>query len=165
MKNFLPAAGLLFALVSCKVSENITVDQISKTSNLAEMKTFQVITQKNPSRDIAQLNKIFEEKLIENDFYPVAENPDLLVQAVIASVDFTKEVMGFSSSVGLTVSSPYSPVHNEPFEFGKVIFLIQDVNINEVLWMGTGTGILSENKLLKKKDIQSALDQLLADLR
>ncbi len=73
--------------------------------------------------------------------------------------------MGFSSSFGLTVSSHYSPVHNEPFEFGKVIFLIQDVNINEVLWMGTGTGILSENKLLKKKDIQSALDQLLADLR
>lgn len=77
MKNFLLAAGLLFALVSCKVSENITVDQISKTSNLAEMKTFQVITQKSPSRDIAQLNKIFEEKLIENGFYPVGENPDL----------------------------------------------------------------------------------------
>jgi hypothetical protein len=165
MKIFLLAVGILFTLVSCKVSENITVDQISKNSDLSEMKTFQVITQKNASREITHLNRIFEDKLIENGFSPAEENPDFLIQTVIASVHFEKEVMGFSNSVGLTGNSPYSPISTEPGEYGKVIFLIQNAKTNEVIWMGTGTGILSENQLLKKKDIQSALDQLIAGLK
>lgn len=165
MKKFMLAAGILFAIVSCKVSENISVDQISKTSNLAEMKTFQTITQKNDPKHTTQLNKIFEEKLIGNGFSPVEENPDLLVQAVISSVQYENEVKG-GSPLGTGLNTV---VIDRSFtvtgEYGKVIFLIQDAKTNEVLWMGTGTGILSENQQLRKKDIQSALDQLFAELR
>ncbi|MDF2158388.1 DUF4136 domain-containing protein [Algoriphagus sp. CAU 1675] len=165
MKNFFLIAGILFALASCKVSENITVDQVRKSSDLAEMKTYQVITQKNASRGITQLNRIYEQKLIENGFSPVEENPELFVQAIIASVDFEKEVKGAGPlGTGLnTVSIDHS--FTTTGEYGKAIFLIQNAKTNEVLWMGTGTGILSENNQLKKKDIQTALDQLLAEVR
>lgn len=165
MKNFLLAAGFFLALVSCKVSDNLTVDQINKSSDLANKKTFKVITQKDASKNIAETNRIFEKKLSEYGFSSVQENPDLLVQSVISSVNFEKEVMGFSSSVGLTDKSAYSPISTESEQFGKVIFLIQDAKTNEVLWMGTGTGILAENGFLARKDIQSALDQLMAELR
>ncbi|GAA0878672.1 hypothetical protein GCM10009119_16400 [Algoriphagus jejuensis] len=165
MKNLLLVAGLLGFLVSCKSSENFSVDQVSKSSGLEGLRTYQVISQDDAPKNIIHVNQIFEKSLMDEGFTPVSENPDLLVQAVISSVQFEKEVVGFSSSVGLTDNSAYSPVKKETGEYGKVIFLIQDAKTNEVLWMGTGTGILSENGLIAKKDIQNALDNLIADLR
>ncbi|WP_439475800.1 hypothetical protein [Algoriphagus formosus] len=48
-------------------------------------------------------------------------------------------------------------------QYGKVIFLIQDAKTNEVLWMGTGTGVLTANEILNSKEIKSTLDQLMAN--
>jgi TATA-box binding protein (TBP) (component of TFIID and TFIIIB) len=177
MKNILVVLLAIFALSSCKVSdsvtadqrnkssEKLTVDQITKSSDLAEKKTFQVIEVKDATKNIAQVNRIFEKKLIENGFTQVDENPELLIQSVIASVDFETEVLGFSSTVGLTDSNSYSPPRTEHGQYGKVIFLIQDAKTNEVLWMGTGTGILTANEVLNSKEIKTALDQLIAGLK
>lgn len=177
MKYFLIPALLLVSLASCKVSdsvtadqrnkssEKLTVDQITKSSDLAEKKTFQVIETKDATKNTAQVNRIFEKKLIEHGFTQVDENPELLIQSVIASVDFEKEVLGFSSTVGLTDSNSYSPPRTEHGQYGKVIFLIQDAKTSEVLWMGTGTGVLTANEILNSKDIKSALDQLIAGLK
>lgn len=177
MKNILFGALALFVLVSCKVSdsvtsdkgnnlsEKLTVDLITKSSDLAEKKTFQVIEAKDATKNTAQVNRIFEKKLIENGFTQVDEKPELLVQSVIASVDFETEDLGFSSTVGLTDSNSYSPPQIEYGQYGKVIFLIQDAKTNEVLWMGTGTGVLTANEILNSKEIKFALDQLIAGLK
>lgn len=177
MKNFLLTALVLFALISCKVSDSVTADQqkipsekltvdlITKSEDLAEKKTFKVIEAKDATKNIAQVNRLFEKKLIENGFTQEDENPELLIQSVIASVDFEKEVLGFSSTVGLTDSNSYSPQHTEYGLYGKVIFLIQDAKTNEVLWMGTGTGVLTSNEVLNSKEIKFALDQLIAELK
>ncbi len=176
MKNFLLIAGILFTLVSCKSSdsvtsdqgnkssEKLTVDQITKSDDLAEKKTFKVIEAKDATKNTEQVNRIFEKKLIENGFAQVDENPELLIQSVIASVDFETEGLGFASSVGLTDSNSYSPPRTEHGQYGKVIFLIQDAKTNEVLWMGTGTGVLTANEILNSKEIKSALDLLIAGL-
>lgn len=177
MKNFLLTALVLFALISCKVSDSVTADQqkipsekltvdlITKSEDLAEKKTFKVIEAKDATKNIAQVNRLFEKKLIENGFTQEDENPELLIQSVIASVDFEKEVLGFSSTVGLTDSNSYSPQHTEHGLYGKVIFLIQDAKTNEVLWMGTGTGVLTSNEVLNSKEIKFALNQLIAELK
>ena len=65
MKNLLLVAGFLFTLISCKTSENITVDQVSNNSGLSGKKTFQVITKADASKDILMLNKLFEKKMKE----------------------------------------------------------------------------------------------------
>jgi hypothetical protein len=82
-------------------------------------------------------------------------------------VYFEREVLGFASSVGFTdnYSSPYSPPKTLSGQYGKVIFLIQDAKTNEILWMGTGTGLLTANEILNFKEIKSALDQLIASLK
>jgi hypothetical protein len=165
MKRFMLAAGILFASFSCKVTENIAVDQISKTSSLAEMKTFQLISQKNGSWQITQLNKIFQQKLIKNGFSLAGENPDLLVQTVITSVGFESKILDFTTISGPVNTGLYNNSFTLSGEYGKVIFLIQDAKTNEILWMGTGTGILSTNDQLNKKDIKTALDQLIAELK
>ncbi|TDQ18402.1 uncharacterized protein DUF4136 [Algoriphagus boseongensis] len=177
MKTILAVLLTIFALCSCKVSdsvtadqrtkysEKLTVDQITKSSDLADKKTFKVIETKDVTKNTAQVNRIFEKKLIENGFAPVDENPELLIQSVITSVDFEKEVLGFSSTVGLTDSNSYSPPRTEYGQYGKVIFLIQDAKTNEVLWMGTGTGLLTANEVLNSKEIKFALNQLIAGLK
>lgn len=165
-----------FVLASCKVSDPVTAnrgknsgdqlvyDQVSKSSELANKKTFKVIEQGNASKDIVQLNRMFEKKLIENGFVSQTENPDLLIQTAISSVNFEVEKLGFSSSVGLTDNSVNSPIKKEAGQYGKVIFLIQDAKTNEVLWMGTGTGVLTANAVLNTKEIKTALDQLIAQI-
>lgn len=177
MKNFLVILLALFAFTSCKVSETVTFnqgkksseqlvsDQVTKSNELANKKTFRVIEQSSASKDVIQLNRMFEKKLIENGFITQDENPDLLIQAAISSVNFETEKLGFSSSVGLTDNSAYSPPKKESGQYGKVIFLIQDAKTNEVLWMGTGTGILTSNEVLDTKEIKTALDQLIAGLK
>ncbi|HSF56358.1 MAG TPA: DUF4136 domain-containing protein [Algoriphagus sp.] len=177
MKNLFVLLLAIFALSSCKVSDSVTPDQeknpsekltvdlITKSYDLAEKKTFKVIEAKDATKNTVQVNRIFEKKLIENGFNQVDEKPELLVQSVIAGVDFEKEVLGFSSSVGLTDGSSYSPPYTESGQYGKVIFLIQDSKTNEVLWMGTGTGVLTANEVLNSKEIKFALDQLVAGLK
>ncbi len=165
MKSLLIAAGLLFLLVSCKTSEPITVDQVSKSTKLTEKKTFKMISQDDASKDILQLNRLFEKKLIENGFSEVEENPELLVQSVIASINYEKEMLGYSGSVGLTDKTPYSPPYSESGKYGKIIFLIQDGQTHEVLWMGTGSGVLTSKEVLNTIAIKSALDQLIAGLK
>lgn len=175
MKNSLFSVLILFAFVSCKASDSttavqkkLTLDLVTKSSDLAEKKTFKVIEAKEAPKNTAQLNRIFENKLIENGFSLVEENPDLLVQSVIASVNYEKEVLDYSStrSIGLYgYSTAFSPPRTESGEYGKVIFLIQDAKTNEVVWMGTGTGILTDNEVLNSKTLKSALDQLMADSR
>lgn len=167
----------IFALTSCKVSNTVTLDvtkkskdqlvydQVSKSEDLADKKTFKVIEQSSASRDILQLNRLFEKKLVENGFSLSEENPQLLVQSVIASVNFEKEELGFAGSVGLNDRNSYSPPQTESGQFGKVIFLIQDAQTNQVLWMGTGTGILTANEVLNTKEIKAALDRLIAGLK
>ena len=176
MKTIFVLLLALVALASCKTADSVTAtsgknqtnqlvyDQVSKSVDLAGKKTFQVIEMKDATKNTAQVNRIFEKKLIENGFTHVDENPQLLVQSVIASVNFEKEVLGFVGSVGLNDSDSYFPPQLESGQFGKVIFLIQDAKTNEVLWMGTGTGILTANELLNSKEIKSALDQLMAGL-
>jgi hypothetical protein len=177
MKNlFLPLLAV-FALFSCKVSDSVTAnsgknpndhlvyDQVSKSADLSGKNTFKVIEQTDASKDILQLNRIFERKLIDNGFSPANENPQLFVQSVIASVNFEKEVLGFVGSVGLSDRDSYSPPQIKSGQYGKVIFLIQDAKTNEVLWMGTGTGILTANEVLNTKEIKSVLDQLIAELK
>ncbi|WP_439475801.1 hypothetical protein [Algoriphagus formosus] len=111
-----------FSLASCKVSDSVTsdfrknsdnhwvYDVVSNYERLADKKNFKVIAQTDASKDILQLNRLFEKKLIENGFLPETENPDLLVQSAISSVFFESEELGFSSSVGLTDNSAYSPI-------------------------------------------------------
>lgn len=177
MKNLAVFLFAIFALTSCKVSNSITwdgakksddqlvYDQVSKSADLADKKTFKVIGQSSTSKDILQLNRMFEKKLVENGFSLSEENPQLLVQSVIASVNFEKEELGFVGSVGLTDSNSYAPPQTESGQFGKVIFLIQEAQTNEVLWMGTGTGILTANEVLNTKEIKDALDRLIAGLK
>ncbi|MDI1322671.1 MAG: DUF4136 domain-containing protein [Algoriphagus sp.] len=180
MKNFLLIAGILFTLVSCKSSdsvtsdqgnkssEKLTVDQITKSDDLAEKKTFKVIEAKDATKNTDQVNRIFEKKLIENGFAQVDENPELLIQSVIASVDFETEILKTSAFTAPGSNFGRSPTfrpHIESGQFGKVIFLIQDAKTNEVLWMGTGTGVLTANEVLNSKEIKSALDQLIAGLK
>lgn len=180
MKNFLIPALLLFSLASCKVSDSVTAtngknptdhlvyDQVSKSANLSGKKTFKVVEQAGASKDITQLNRIFEKKLMENGFYSEEENPQLLVQSVIASVNFEGERIGTSGSTspgGYFGASPSFQEIKKSGQYGKVIFLIQDAKTNEVLWMGTGTGILTANEVLNTKEIKTALDQLIAELK
>lgn len=47
---------------------------------------------------------------------------------------------------------------------GKVIFLIQDTQTNEIAWMGVGTGIIQGSNSLNYEDLDIALDELLAGL-
>ena len=176
MKNFFFLFLVLFAFTSCKVSdsvigidrknssEQLAYDQVTKSADLANKRTFKIIEQSSASKDVIQLNRMFEKKLVENGFVTQDENPDLLIQAAISSVNFETEKLGFSSSVGLTDNSAYSPPKKESGQYGKVIFLIQDAKTNEVLWMGTGTGILTANEVLDTKEIKTALDQLIAGL-
>ncbi|MFC3417761.1 DUF4136 domain-containing protein [Algoriphagus hitonicola] len=177
MKNLLLLALSLFVFASCKVSDTITADGrktspdkleydlISKPIDLSSMKTFKFITKSDATNDIVQLNKYFEKKLLENGLSEVEENPELLVQSVIASINYEKEELGYSGGVGLTGDTPYSPPYKVPGKYGKVIFLIQDAQSNEVLWMGTGTGILTANGVLNTKVLKSTLDELIAGLR
>lgn len=177
MKNFFFLFLALFAFTSCKVSDSVTgidrknsskqlaYDQVTKSADLANKRTFKIIEQSSASKDVIQLNRMFEKKLVENGFVTQDENPDLLIQAAISSVNFETEKLGFSSSVGLTDNSAYSPPKKESGQYGKVIFLIQDAKTNEVLWMGTGTGILTANEVLDTKEIKTALDQLIAGLK
>ena len=72
--------------------------------------------------------------------------------------------MGYGS-VGNAFSTMYYPVKLESEKYGKVISLIQDAETYEVLWMGTGTGVLTEKELIDKGSINSALDQLIAGLK
>jgi hypothetical protein len=176
MKNLMLFYFALFAFSSCKSSDSVTAnqgkkpaeqlvyDQVTKSVDLANKRTFKVIEQTDAPKDIIQLNRMFEKKLVENGFVTQHENPDLLIQAAISSVNFETEKLGFSSSVGLTDNSAYSPSKKESGQYGKVIFLIQDAKTNEVLWMGTGTGILTANEVLDTKEIKTALDQLIAGL-
>lgn len=177
MKNIFVLLLAAFALASCKVSDSVTAngsknsgnqlvyDQVSKSSELANKKTFKVIEQANATKDILQLNRMFEKKLVENGYVSQTENPDLLVQTAISSVNIETEKLGFASSVGLSDHSAFSPSKKESGQFGKVIFLIQDAKTNEVLWMGTGSGILTANEVLNTKEIKTALDQLIAGLK
>ena len=172
MKNLFLLLVSALILASCKTYEPVTdtgvqlvYDQVIKLDELANKKTLKVIEQSSASKDIIQLNRMFEKKLVENGFALSAENPQLLVQSVIASVNFEKEVLGFVGSVGLTDGNSYSPPKTESGQYGKVIFLIQDAKTNEVLWMGTGTGILTANEVLNTKEIKTALDQLIAGLK
>ena len=164
MKNLLLVAGILFTLFSCKTSENITLDQVSNTSGLSGKKTFQVITKADASKDILMLNKLFEKKMKERGYSKDEQNPDFLVQSVIASIDYEKEVLEYAG-VDLPANAMSSSNHFESGKYGKVIFLIQDAQTYEVLWMGTGTGILTANEIIDKGSINSALDQLIAGLK
>lgn len=177
MKNVFVLLLAAFALASCKVSDSVTAngrknsgnqlvyDQVSKSSELANKKTFKVIEQANATKDILKLNRMFEKKLVENGYVSQTENPDLLVQTAISSVNIETEKLGFASSVGLSDNSAFSSNKKESGQFGKVIFLIQDAKTNEVLWMGTGSGILTANEVLNTKEIKTALDQLIAGLK
>ena len=180
MKNIFVILLGMFTLASCKVSDPITIDgsqnsgnqlvydQVSKSADLANKKTFKVIEQSSASKDIIQLNRMFEKKLVENGFALSAENPQLLVQGVIASLNFENEVLRHSVSSspgGYFGSSPSFQPIQKTGQYGKVIFLIQDAKTNEVLWMGTGTGILTANEVLNTKEIKTALDQLIAGLK
>lgn len=177
MKNLLLLALVLFVFASCKVTDSITADSsknspdqleydlVSKPIDLSNKKTFKVITKSDASKDIVQLNKYFEKKLLENGLLEVEEHPELLVQSVIASINYEKEELGYSGGVGLTGDNPYSPPYQVPGKYGKVIFLIQDAKTNEVLWMGTGTGILTANGVLNTKVLKTTLDELIAGLR
>lgn len=107
MKNIFVLLLTAFALASCKVSDSVTAngsknsgnqlvyDQVSKSSELANKKTFKVIEQANATKDILQLNRMFEKKLVENGYVSQTENPDLLVQTAISSVNIETEKLGF----------------------------------------------------------------------
>ncbi|EAZ80079.1 DUF4136 domain-containing protein [Algoriphagus machipongonensis] len=163
MKNLLLVAGILFTLISCKTPENIIVDQVINNSGLSGNKTFQVITKADASRDILMLNKLFEKKMKERGYSIDEQNPDLLVQSVIASIDYEKEVLEYAG-IGLPANATSISNHFESGKYGKVIFLIQNAETYEVLWMGTGTGVLTTNEIIDKGSINSALDQLIAGL-
>lgn len=180
MKNLFLLFLAFFAFTSCKVSDSVTgidrknsseqlvYDQVIKLAELANKKTFKIIEQANATKDIVQLNRMFEKKLVENGYSPAEENPQLLIQGVIASLNFENEVLRHSVSSspgGYFGSSPSFQPIQKTGQYGKVIFLIQDAKTNEVLWMGTGTGILTANEVLNTKEIKTALDQLIAGLK
>lgn len=178
MKNLLFLVFVLFAISSCKVSDSVTAsqsdapgnlvyDQISRSDKLSNKMTFKVIEQSNIDKDVAQLNRIFKNQLIENGFNQVDENPELLIQSVVASVNFKQEVMGhfWSSSVrGEEVGN--SLPETKYGQYGKILFMIQDAVTYEVLWMGTGTGVLTTaNETLNSMEIKNGLNQMIADLK
>jgi hypothetical protein len=87
-----------------------------------------------------------------------------LIQSDVASVNFEHEIV--RTGGGISPEGNYSPTNFElkkSGQYGKVIFLIQDAKTNEVLWMGTGTGVLTANEVLNSKEIKSTLDQLMAN--
>jgi hypothetical protein len=180
MRNLFILFLTVFAITSCKTTNSVTAnqgqesaehlvyDQVTKSADLSGKKTFKVIDQTDAPKDIIQLNRLFEKKLIENGFSSTDENPQLLIQSVIASVNFEKEELatwGFSSPGGYFGGSPNIRPVTQSGQYGKVIFLIQDAKTNEVLWMGTGTGVLTANEVLNSKEIKTALDQLIAGLK
>ncbi|WP_026947219.1 DUF4136 domain-containing protein [Algoriphagus marincola] len=176
MKRLCVFVLAVFSFASCRVSdsaisdvrkntESILVhDLVSKSEGLIGKNTFKLVAQNEASKDIVQLNRIFEKKLIQNGFSLVEENPDLLIQSVVASVNFEHEIV--RTGGGISPEGNYSPTNSElkkSGQYGKVIFLIQDAKTNEVLWMGTGTGVLTANEVLNSKEIKSTLDQLMAN--
>ena len=165
MKEIFLFLPILFLVDSCKVSDQILTDQVSHS--FEKKNTFNVIEKTGASGDIDQLNRIFEKKLVENGFFLTDDNPQLLIQSVIASVNFEREIIGTSGSTspgGYFGSTPSLHEFKKTGQYGKVIFLIQDAKTNEVLWMGTGTGILTSNEILDSKEIKLALDQLIGGL-
>lgn len=173
MKNPIIVLLLVFGLVSCRSSENLAVKTVENESSFLYKPTFKLVQNDKSEKGLIQLNEMFVAKLLENGFFMDVHEPQYLVQAVKASELFESKLTdsihfpigGFpqqSNSIGLGGYSTRA-LYTEG-EVGKVIFLIQDSESLEIVWMGTGDGILAENRQLKKKEIELALDTMLADL-
>ena len=174
MRNFFFTLFLLFALGACQTSQNLAVNTVENESTILYQPTFKLVQHGKYEKGLNQLNEMFGEKLLENGFFLDPKNPEYLVQAVKATEFFKIKSIptqvpsssGIYASegtgVGLTGYTTNGISLNG--EVGKVIFLVQDAETLEIVWMGTGDGIVAENSQLKKKEINLALDQMLADL-
>lgn len=168
------AAGLLFILGSCKVSETIKVDSLANTEMLKGYQTFQLVEEDYSDKRNKSLKLSFREKLIDFGFEESTENPDFLVQAVLVTRKFIQERGHYSSIPGPFYSASnsgnrYPSGSNNGFEvnrgmIGKVIFLFQDPKTNEIAWMGVGTGVISGGGEVNPEDLDLALYELLATL-
>ena len=174
MKNFFFACLLLLGISSCHPTQNLAVQSVEKENTLLYKPTFKLVQHANYDKGLNQLNEMFGEKLLENGFFIDLQKPEFLVQAVKATEFFKVKAIpnqipsssgiyaSESTGGGLTGYTTNGISLNG--EVGKVIFLIQDAESLEIVWMGTGDGIVAENNQLKKKEIYLALDQMLANL-
>jgi hypothetical protein len=67
-----------------------------------------------------------EKKPVENGLVSQPQNPHLLAQTAISSVNIETEKLGFASSIGMTDNSAFCPIKKGSRQYRKVIFLIQD---------------------------------------
>lgn len=178
MKNLLPLLALGFALSSCKVSEILRVDTLTNSELLKEYQTFRMIEEDFSDKRNERVKLAFRDKLIDYGFEETTENPDFLIQGVVVSRDFIETV---DMSTDSSVPGPFYDVYNSGNRFpnasgggstiinsgmiGKVIFLIQDSQTNEIAWMGISSGVVyggSREFDLDKMDL--VLHQLLTSL-
>lgn len=172
MKNLILFVGSIFILGSCKVSDSITVDSVSNTEMLKSYQTFQLVEEDYSDKRNEPIKLAFKEKLVDLGFDESSENPDFLVQGLVVTRKFIQELGHYSSL-------PYPFFNNSSNNIpsggsnhfvvnrgmiGKVIFLIQDTQTNDIAWMGVGTGIIQGSNSLNYEDLDIALDELLAGL-
>lgn len=154
MKILLPFLALVFVLGSCKVSETLRIDTLANSEMLREYQTFKMIEEDYSDKRNEQIKLTFRDKLTEFGFVETSENPDFLIQGVVVSRDFIKDGGQFYQS---SIPGPFYSASNSGNNFpsgggrntivnsgmiGKVIFLIQDSQTNEIAWMGISSGVV-----------------------
>lgn len=177
MRNLILAAGLLFSLSSCKVSETVSVDTLANTEMLKEYQTFKMIEEDYSDKRNERLKLTFRDKLIEYGFEEVSENPDFLIQGVLVTRDFIQKGGLYSnSSIPGTYYSAGNSGNSNPSGstgnlvmnqgmIGKAIFLIQDTKTNEIAWMGISSGVVyGGGRQFDLEEMDLVLHQLLTSL-
>ncbi|WP_111671222.1 DUF4136 domain-containing protein [Algoriphagus litoralis] len=176
MKNLFPLLPLVFVLASCRVSEVISVDTLANSQLLKEYQTFKMIEEDYSDKRNERIKLTFRDKLIEYGFEEVSENPDFLIQGVIVSREFIKEGGQFYNS---SIPGPFYSANNSGNSvvsggqnsiinrgmIGKVIFIIQDSQTNEIAWMGSSSGVIyGGGRQFDLDKVDLVLHQLLTSL-
>nr|WP_287936066.1 DUF4136 domain-containing protein [Algoriphagus sp.] len=178
MKKLLPLFLLMISLVSCKVSETVTVDTFANEEILKGYQSFKLIEEDYFDKRNKRIKLLFKKKLLEYGFEESSENPDFLIQGVIVSRDFIERAELSNSPIPGPFYRAISRVNyldnfNEGLPsslinsgmIGKTIFLIQDAKTNDIAWMGISSGVVfggGRQFDLEKMDL--VLHQLLTSL-
>lgn len=177
MKKLLPLFLLMISLVSCKVSETVTVDTFANEEILKGYQSFKLIEEDYFDKRNKRIKLLFKKKLLEYGFEESSENPDFLIQGVVVTRKFIQE-LGLTSTIpgpfygainsnnnsGGGISGGRSAFVVNRGMIGKVIFLIQDAKTNEIAWMGVSTGVITGGGLFDPEDLDLALHELMASL-
>ncbi|MBN7810701.1 DUF4136 domain-containing protein [Algoriphagus sp. H41] len=171
MKKTLFVLSLALLIFSCKTSETVTVDTVAKKEQLKYYQTFKVVENDKADRRSEMLTGSFRKALLEYGYEEVVENPDFLIQSVLVTREYVQELGAYSSQPPAYIDQFYGIASGGTSDFvvnkgmiGKVIFLIQDSQTNEIAWMGVGTGVTQGSKQISMENLDLALYELLATL-